>query len=231
MNDATIKEPARIRRLARDSIGRPVPWFVQWFDDDEATEYGVGKPDFRVVDSRKLVKALRERRCFICGDRITGPNETFAIGPMCVVNRISSEPPNHFDCAVHAMQVCPWVTNPNKDRRDLGKPDEVITPEGMVTRNPGVCVLWVTRSHELTMARDTVLVVPGNPTRLEWWCRGRRATGEEIAESFASGLELLIQTAESEGPESLRQLGLRIEDSLPLLPAPIADVGRKALAR
>lgn len=73
-----VDMPPRIARLPVNDAGYPVPWFVAWID---------GKPDFRVIGPAKLPKAVKEGRCWICGDKITGPTVAFVIGPMCAVNR------------------------------------------------------------------------------------------------------------------------------------------------
>jgi hypothetical protein len=51
---ADLDVPPAVARLPQDR-GYPVPWFVQWFTDvDEPSEFGEGRPDFRVMDGRKL---------------------------------------------------------------------------------------------------------------------------------------------------------------------------------
>lgn len=212
------REPRRIAKLPHDRAGRPVPWFVQWFDGPTWSEAGDGTPDFRVTDERKIFRALKERRCFICGEPFHGPTETFPIGPMCVVNRISAEPPSHYDCAEHAVHVCPWMLNPAKGRREANLPEGKIDPAGMVGRNPGVIVLWKTRGHEAIRVRGTTLLELGPPARLTWWAEGRPAEAREIAESFASGVQLIYDQAQEEGPRGLQILRANLARALPLLP-------------
>jgi hypothetical protein len=77
--------PPAIQALPLDRRGFPVPWFIKWFD---------GQPDFRVADREKMALAVRHGRCWICGKPM-GRMKCFVIGPMCAVNRISSEPPSH----------------------------------------------------------------------------------------------------------------------------------------
>ena len=69
--------PDRMRRLKISDEGFPVPWFVGYVD---------GKPDFRTMDGDKLIIAVRHKRCWMCGQPL-GKHLTFAIGPMCTVNR------------------------------------------------------------------------------------------------------------------------------------------------
>src|ERR1700757_2055277 len=96
--------PARIQSLPVDARGFPVPWFVEWFHADgtpfEYPEMSIRAgdyPDFRVVDSRKFGIAHREKRCWVCGGP-RGKYVAFVIGPMCAINRVSSELPSHRDC-------------------------------------------------------------------------------------------------------------------------------------
>src|SRR5437764_29347 len=94
--------PSRLKLLPVDERGFPVPWFVAWID---------GKPDFRVVDQRKMAIAVSEKRCWVCGDFL-GRYMAFVIGPMCAVNRVSSEPPSHRECAEFSVRACPFLTKP-----------------------------------------------------------------------------------------------------------------------
>lgn len=101
MTEPRFKDlPPRIAKLPTDERGYPVPYFVEWID---------GKPDFRVMSSKNLARAVKYRRCWICGEEL-GRFLCFTIGPMCGVNRISSEPPSHYDCARFAVSACPFLT-------------------------------------------------------------------------------------------------------------------------
>jgi len=133
--------PDRMRFLPLDKRGYPVPWFVAWIN---------GEPDFRIVDPRKFAMALKMRRCWVCGDRL-GAYLAFVIGPMCAVNRVSSEPASHRECAVYSATACPFLTRPHMRRRDAGLPDVKINPPAGIglDRNPGVSLVWITRRYRL----------------------------------------------------------------------------------
>lgn len=126
--------PDRMRRLAIDARGYPVPWFVDWFD---------GKPDFRVIDTPKLGIAHNQKLCWICGTP-RGVHLAFAIGPMCVVNRTTSEPPAHYECAHFAVRACPFMILPKAQRRESNLPEQRHQAEGHITRNPGAAAIYVT---------------------------------------------------------------------------------------
>jgi hypothetical protein len=202
--------PTRIARLPRNQAGYPVPWFVAWID---------GKPDFRVIGIDKMRDALQFRQCWICGDTL-GANVSFVIGPMCAVNRVSAEPPSHHDCAVFAATACPFLANPQMRRRDSNLPEDTVDPDGIaISRNPGVALVWTTRTWSLIPAHQLFNV--GDPTRTEWYARGRAATRGEVLESIASGLPLLEQAAEQDHrpAKALAQLASACRDALQYVPA------------
>lgn len=185
--------PARIKMLPVDPVRNiPVPWFVAWID---------GKPEFRVADAEKRAAAFVEKRCWVCGDYL-GRNVTFVIGPMCGVNRVTSEPGCHLDCAHYAATHCPFLVRPKMDRREGGGLEELDTKEPagfMIRRNPGCTLLWTTRSWELfDDGRGGVLVKVGEPTMVEWFAEGRPATRAEVEESVRTGLPLLQRVCQDD---------------------------------
>ncbi|MBA3354982.1 MAG: hypothetical protein H0U18_03390 [Pyrinomonadaceae bacterium] len=183
------KIPTRMRKLPR-LRGFPVPWFVDRVN---------GEYDFRVMDGRKFVRAVMEKLCWVCGEPL-GRFKTFVIGPMCGINRTSAEPPAHHDCAHYSAKNCPFLTRPNTKRRE----DEV-TEHGIMagiglTRNPGVAGLWTVESYStFGDGKGGVLFHIGEPYRcVEWYCMGRLATREEVIDSVASGMPLLLEQCDAE---------------------------------
>jgi hypothetical protein len=210
--------PARVARLPKSDRGYPVPWFVQWFKDGQPCATGDGEPDFRVIGRTKIWTAHSQSRCWVCGGTL-GVHRIYTIGPMCVVNRVTSEPPSHRDCAEFAAQACPFLTNPRekRDRKDL--------PEGRsiagihLDRNPGAVCLYETRQAKAFKAGDGYLFRLGEPERVDWYARGRTATREEILDSIASGLPLLSALAEKDGPGEVLLLAQMTSAAMQLLPA------------
>lgn len=184
--------PIRLRGLPIDDRGYPVPWFVAWVK---------GKPEFRAMDPEKWVLAVKERRCWVCGD-ILGAYITFVIGPMCGISRTTAEPGCHLDCADWSAMNCPFMTRPHMVRRE----DEVINDELLLngagiplTRNPGVTLLWTTKTFGVfNDGKGKPLIHLGDPEALRWYAEGRSATRAEVIASVTSGLPALQSLAEAQ---------------------------------
>src|SRR5262245_12522773 len=166
--------PERMSKLPLDpQRGVPVPWFVAWVD---------GKPEFRAADGSKFVRAIREMRCWVCGYRL-GVHLSFVVGPMCLVNMTTSEPPCHKECAEWSAQNCPFLTRPRMVRRDENLPAGWVPPAGEgLDRNPGVAAVYTARDYKLFPdGRGGKLIrMPEEHTSISWWSEGREATREEI---------------------------------------------------
>ena len=147
--------PKRWATRPRDPRGWPVPWFV--------AEVAPGQFDFRVADERKRTKAVRENRCWLCGETL-GRFKCFAIGPMCAINRI-------LERAAVARRVC----RVRRPRLSLPDPAARQTARGWIARagghnpggisldrNPGVTLLWV--SVRYTTFRTSAADGPGIAT-------------------------------------------------------------------
>lgn len=206
--------PNRIKALPVSERGFPVPWFVWWSPE--------GVPDFRIVDTPKLALAMHHRLCWVCGQPL-GVRMAFVIGPMCLVNRINSEPPSHRECAVFSAMACPFLTRPHMKRQDKNMPEEHRPAPGfMIERNPGATVVYGTRSYEPFQPQrgvKGVLFHLGEPDWIEWYAEGRRATRDEVTAAMESGLPLLREMALKDGKEGLDALEKYIRDALALIPA------------
>jgi hypothetical protein len=96
-----IPLPDRMRHLPVSSDGYPCPRFISWIN---------GKPDFRSIEPDKLGKAVRLNLCWLCGQAL-GSRLAMVVGPMCIINRVSSEPPCHRECAEYAVVACPFLSD------------------------------------------------------------------------------------------------------------------------
>ena len=213
--------PIRIARLPKDERGYPVPWFVAWFKDGREVmrEYTPNaKPDFRVLASGKREYAVKKRLCWVCGEPL-GVHQVFAIGPMCAVNRTTMEPPSHRACVEYSAQACPFLTVPARRRNEAGLEDIPHAVAGeMIARNPGAIALWES-SYRPFNAGNGWLIHLSEPTRVDWWARGRQATREEIEESIATGYPELMAKARLDEPESIAELERLRADAMRFLPA------------
>ena len=184
--------PPRLRLLPLDSRGYPVPWFVEWID---------GVPEFRAMSGVKFERAIKAKRCWVCGGSL-GRYMTFVAGPMCLINRTSAEPPSHHDCADWSARNCPFLSRPHMVRRE----DDVCNASGhgdaAIPRNPGVAALVTTRKYSVFRARGAAasgwLIDMGKFERVEWFAEGRPATRAEVERSIETGLPLLAESCQRE---------------------------------
>lgn len=189
-----IPMPPSVRALPISDQGFPVPWFVCWLVNDNPVQRGFGVPDFRIVHPGAIEEAHRKQRCWICGQK-RGAFGAFVIGPMCAVNRISAEPPSHLICAQYAVKACPFMAQPRMARNVKDMPPDHFAVEGMIRRNPGASLIWVTRSYRVLPADRGVLFRIGAPHDVSWWAQGRPATRAEILASIESGIPDLERAA------------------------------------
>lgn len=212
--------PEKMRALPVDHRGFPVPWFVPFVE---------GKPVFPAQEGGKFERAWRNELCWVCGGKL-GRFATFVIGPMCGVNRTTSEPPCHLECAQFSARNCPFLANPRM-RRTI--PFEKAEAEGQgrvagcgIARNPGVTLLWTVKLAErgkLFRAGHGQLIEIGRPVAREWYREGREATRDEVIASIKTGLPLLIEMVEKESTDARRaaawvELGKRVGEVSNLLP-------------
>ena len=200
-------------RLLRRPIerGYPVPWFCEKVGDHW---------DFRIVDGRKFKPAITQQLCWICGGKLGG-YKAFTIGPMCAINRTISEPPSHRECAEFAIRACPFLNQQEHRRNAANLPHDLglSEPAGVgIDRQPGVSLLWVTKSYRVMRVDNGILFKIGEPTAVEWFREGRPALRSEIMESIDSGYPILLEAAEQDGPAAIRELTAARDRAMALLP-------------
>jgi len=210
--------PARMKSLPRDSVGRPIPFFAAVVN---------GEHDFRFMDSKRLVEAIRDQLCWVCGSRLNrqrgsdAPRGVFVAGPMCLVNRTSAEPPSHTDCATWSAKACPFLTKPAKERRETNMPDNISEAAGlMIARNPGVTALisslrwkvWNPK-RETGIGGDGLLFEFSRIENVLWMTEGRQAFSHEVLASIETGLPDLIRVAQSE-PGAIPHLARKLRTAL-----------------
>lgn len=199
--------PAYMRDLALSDRGYPVPYFVTVRD---------GTPDFQLADSAKWVRCVEQGRCWICGKPL-GAFKVFAIGPMAGINRISAEPPSHLDCAEYAVAACPFLLYPKAKRRAIDDAVPNMPAPGVAEEhNPGMTLLWATKSyHTDTPTRPSVLRL-GEPTTVRWFSEGRPASRELAIAAADDAYRRLSDMCGSQ--RELDHLDSALERLLKLLP-------------
>lgn len=208
--------PDRMRALPLTSEGWPALWFATV---DPAT----GLVDLRVARGEAPAQAWKHGKCWLCG-QILGSYRTFVIGPMCTVNRTSSEPPCHHECATFAAIACPFLTRPRMVRNGKNLPTGTCdAPGSPIMRNPGATALWTTRKPALRHVHNGTIFNIGEPTLVEWFAEGRPATRAEVEHSIETGLPFLVRECDRETPArrsaALKALGEMVEQARQFLPA------------
>ena len=220
--NASIRDvplPAAMSRLKISDKGYPVPWFALWMDGGAPAEYGRGVPDLRVVDTRKVALAVKNRLCWVCGGML-GRHLAFVIGPMCGITRVSSEPPSHRACAEYATCACPFLARPRMMRNDkVPKPAGTFVVEGHHDHNPGMALIWMTQNFStLRKGGDGSLFRLGRADEIEWFREGRSATRQEATRAMDDGMLLLFKEhTRDDEREQLRRGYERLISKVPLL--------------
>jgi hypothetical protein len=138
---------------------------------------------------------------------------------MCVVNRVTSEPPSHRDCAEYAAQVCPFLTRPRQKRDKKDMPVIGGVAGIPIDRNPGAVCLYETPKATPFKALAGTLFQLGPPDQIDWWASGRKATRAEIETSIETGYPQLFDMAVKDGPEAIAELERMKAQAMQLLPA------------
>lgn len=212
--DRSIETPAVMHGRPIDHRGFPVPWFVTEKDDR-------GRWDFAAIQSDRFVQAVREDRCWVSGEKL-GKWRSFVIGPMCVVNRVSSDPPVRREVGIWSAQICPFLTRPmaQRDRRWRDEVDEDGIFPGqrgvMLAQNPGICAVYSTRDVRFDRRRHLFFL--GDPGEVRFFCEGREATPEEVWRAVDRGLVKLRKMAEEDGPGAVGEFERYVERARSVLP-------------
>lgn len=164
-----VETPKRIQRLPCDARGYPIPANVLVTD---------GVPDFRTIDPDKIVWAVQYKRCAICGEPL-GSHVAFVGGPRSIKSRWFSDAPMHRDCAVYALQVCPFLAAPSFGYRK-SVPEDATVNLLVSTERPEVFGLGITRGYEPAVHGGHLLLHAAPFESLSWWKGGHEVpAGQE----------------------------------------------------
>ncbi|MBO0718309.1 MAG: hypothetical protein J2P55_13360, partial [Rhizobiales bacterium] len=162
--------------------------------------------------------AYSKKLCWLCGQPL-GQYFAFVIGPMCSINRVSSEPPSHRDCAEYAVKACPFLNQPKMRRNEKDIPVSGTMAGIGIMHNPGAVVIWITKSFRPIKAGNGILFEVGPPLETLWFTEGRTASRDEVDAAINKGLPYLRNMAEQDGPGGNIELEKRYKEALKLLPA------------
>ncbi|MGW6202115.1 cell envelope biogenesis protein OmpA [Streptomyces sp. NPDC055089] len=116
-----LTTPIPVRCLKRPRIGGLVVPFISY-------EHG-GAALFGSVDPRRRTKALLERLCQVCGQRLD-ERVCLTVRPMDIRAALAPEPGLHPECLAYTAKTCPMLsgtathyrTRPTGFRHPVGKP-------------------------------------------------------------------------------------------------------------
>jgi len=167
-----VPVPPKMSRVPRDKRGFPVPYHLR---PDNFAEGG--EADLRVVNGMNLLDCIMHHKCGVCGLPLY---RTFVMsgGPLCVYNRIFTEPPLHEECARYAHSVCPFLTLPkftHHDRPNDGPEHRLVDEGGVVGKeywdhDTGRHCMFFTQQY-LVLRRGLAmpLLVCKDAVKVEWY--------------------------------------------------------------
>jgi hypothetical protein len=87
-------------------------------------------------------------------------------------------------------------------------PDGAVQAGIGIKRNPGVVCLWTVSAYKVWRPEVDrgVLFRMSEPSSVEWFARGRPATYQEVDYAMLSGLPLLLELANKDGKDAVRDL-------------------------
>lgn len=190
---ASVEVPIRMRTLARDPRGFPIP-FIVMIDK-------TGTPQFTINDMRRTTECRRKGLCAICGKRFERhpvtqrPEMWFVGGSRCFLHELGAflDPPLHLECAEYALVVCPFLAARSARWRNID--DAKLSPGGLPE---GMAILrdkhvqpdlperfGLGRTYAYKFREDVPqhgFYIVEDWSHVEWWRGGERieapATGE-----------------------------------------------------
>lgn len=157
-----IPIPKQMSHLPLDDRGYPIPRF--------AAERG-GEADFRLIDARKMARAVQEGRCAVCGKKLDF-YKYIITGPLGYRNRAVTDPAMHEACARYSLKACPHLAMKNAQRREAGlKEAGAYTDDPLhVKEKPDHVALVCIKSQRLewiSAAKRPVIIF--DPVDVEWY--------------------------------------------------------------
>lgn len=163
-----VAVPKNMESLELTEKGYLNPWFVK-------------ADDFRVVDGDKAWLAVSKQNCWVCGNPFI-ENEFAMVGDaVTAMVRICTEPPCHKECAVYALQVCPFILYPNAKRREAGLDEEEKLAHNNKSRevkineaNPGKYYLVVVKDFRFVQEDQLMYFNESDIIERQYWIGGEK---------------------------------------------------------
>lgn len=164
MDWRSIPVPPKLTERPRDSRGFVVPYTALSLNEGW---------DFTTLDPRKVQTCVEMGLCGLCGTYLGDEDEvvTFVGGPLSVTNRNFLDPPMHEQCALYALNVCPFLAMPTARYSKAG--EGVVNPAVHPDRPEKFGLLSCERGEiaHFTVNGQLAFHIPrdlGN-VRVEWW--------------------------------------------------------------
>lgn len=167
-----VPMPAAIAALPKTEQGYPVP-FINFVSEK-------GIPDLRVTDAMKVLRAVQEKLCGICGQKL-GYWVVFVGGSVSIENRAFSDPAMHEECVRYAIQVCPYLaikgfrhTPHVKLATELDSPNSTFHANPLAppagSERPERMGMYFTRDFEIEIVGKANFIIKASPAkRVEWF--------------------------------------------------------------
>lgn len=122
--------------------GMPVPFTFMWIE---------GKPEFTILDPRKVTLCISNKLCAICGLAL-GEFAYFIGGPLCKQNRLFTDPPMHEECAEFSAKICPFL-NGNVKSYTSREHSIPIKELHMETKRPEIMFIMQAKASTVAVTR------------------------------------------------------------------------------
>jgi hypothetical protein len=198
MTDRTwfdVPVPSRMKHLPRDRRGYPIPAVVLRDRD--------GMPHFTINDSDIRQGLIVRDECSICGGKLFR-GRWFVGGPLSAFHPdgLYIDSAVHRECAVYALQVCPYLAAPVYSHRidakqvDVEKTEHYLfIDESVMPTRPKLFVLGMAHGQTLIASDRTVdiRIRPIKPLlHVEFWRDGARLPDQAglaiVADALAAPL-------------------------------------------
>ena len=170
--------PDSLAQLPVDPRGYPIPDGV--WKNPETEEW-----DFRVIDQRKRMRALKKYLCAVSGLPMEKGQYWFIGGLSSVEQRLFMDGPMRHEVAEFSLMTCPHLLLPNAQYRRVGAEDRY-HPQLSSDEKSKECMLGMAGSFKLQTYDDFPYVRAGPWRALSFWRNGKTISKEEARALLAA---------------------------------------------